>query len=209
MKHGDFLLINFTGKVKNTGEVFDLTDAEEAKKLKIYNEKQKYGPQLVIIGTGDVVPGVERELKKMKVGEERSFDVSQNEAFGKRNLSLIKVLSAAKFFKKNINPVPGLFVDIDGMACRIMAVSGGRVRVDFNHPLAGKDLSYRVKIVKKISNKKEKIESILERFGLKGTVSVKGEKAELAVEKKPGPAVEKLVTEFVKKWVGVKDVSFV
>lgn len=210
MKKGDFLLLEFTGRVKSTGEIFDLTSEEEAKKEGIYNKERKYKPVLVILGAGDALPGVEKQLEKMKVGEERKFELNPKEGFGKRNPNAVKVVSIAKFYEKNINPIPGLYVDIDGMACRIQSVSGGRVRVDFNHPLAGKELEYRVKIVKKIRGIKEKIEAILERYGLEAKLSMKDGNAEVKLGKKMNESVEKEIKAFIKQWVKpLKEIRFV
>ena len=50
MKEGDWIKINYLGKAKATGEVFDLTRESDAKEAGIFDEKKKYGPVLVILG---------------------------------------------------------------------------------------------------------------------------------------------------------------
>ena len=200
MESGDFIEIEFTGRVKGTGEVFDLTSAEEAKKPGIYNEKNRYGPAFVIVGAGMVVPGVEKQLLQMKPGEERRFELSPEEGFDQRPTELLTIVSISKFFEKKIIPYPGLFVDIDGMACRVQSVSGGRVRVDFNHPLAGKDLEYRVKVLRKIDSIKEKREKMLKNYGIKAEVSFSEKSAKKRTEKSFEP-MKKFLTETIKKWI--------
>ncbi len=210
MKEGDFLLIEFTGRVKLTGEIFDLSSEEEAKKQGIYNEKQKYGPGLVVIGAKMAMPGVEEQLKEMKPGEEREFDVPSGKAFGPRNPKMIKIVSIANFYRQDMNPVPGAMVNIDGRDCRIKTVSGGRVMVDFNHPLAGKDLLYRAKIIKKITDLKEKTDRLLDYYGLK-CESLDQEKGILSVktDKPIPPSFQKLFEQNIKKWIPeIKKISF-
>ncbi|RLJ09464.1 MAG: peptidylprolyl isomerase, partial [Candidatus Aenigmatarchaeota archaeon] len=138
IKEGSFVEIDYVGRVEGTNEIFDLTSEEVAKKEGIYNPKQKYGPVLVIIGANMIIPGVEEQLKNMKPGEEKEFVVEPKKAFGERNSKLVKVISLMEFKKEKIDPVPGMFITIDGLQAKVQSVSGGRVRVDFNHPLAGK-----------------------------------------------------------------------
>lgn len=211
MKDGDFILIEFTGRVKLTGEIFDLSSGEEAKREGIYNEKQRYGPGLVVIGAGMSMPGVEEQLKGMEPGEEREFEIPPGKAFGPRDPKLVRIISINNFYKQNMNPVPGAFVNIDGMDCKIKSVSGGRVMVDFNHPLAGRDLLYKVKIVKKLTDLKEKADRLLGYYGLKSENmldKVKGT-LEIRTEKPIPPAFQKLFGQNIKKWIPeIKEIKF-
>jgi len=210
MKEGDFILMEFTGRVKLTGEIFDLSSEEEAKKQGIYNEKQKYGPGLVVIGAKMAMPGVEEQLKEMKPGEEKEFEVPSAKAFGPRNPKLIKIISINNFYKQNLNPVPGAFINIDNRDCKIKTVSGGRVMVDFNHPLAGKDLLYKAKIVKKITDTKEKADKLLDYYGLK-CESLDQEKGIISVktDKPIPPAFQKIFEQNIKKWIPeIKKIKF-
>ena len=60
--------------------------------------------------------------------------------------------------------MPGLVVELNGRQARIQSVSGGRVRIDFNHPLAGKDLDYELKIEREILQPKEQIEALYKKY---------------------------------------------
>lgn len=209
MKKGDFVEIEFIGRVAATGEVFDVTSAEEAKAARVYNEKQTYGPALAVIGAHMAVPGVEEQLEKMKPGEEREFEVGYGKAFGKRDPKLIKIVARGKFLEKNINPVPGLFVDIDGMQARIRSVSGGRVVVDFNHPLAGKDLKYKVKVVRHITGTLEKAQALLKHYNLEAETNLKEGVLTLKTEKELPKPVKELLERFIKEWLPeVKRIEF-
>ena len=209
MEKGDFVTIEFTGRIAHSGELFDLTSAEEAKKHNIYNPKHKYGPVLVIVGAHMVVPGLEQQLEEMKSGEERTFTLKPEDAFGKRDVRLIKIFSLAKFTKEKINPAPGMFVEINHTKAKIQSVSGGRVRVDFNHPLAGKEVSYTVKIVKQLTVPQEKLTALLDYYGLASTAVVKEHIAEITTKHKLDDGLKKLLTETIQKWIpSIKKVSF-
>jgi FKBP-type peptidyl-prolyl cis-trans isomerase 2 len=207
MKSGDWVKINFLGRIKATGEVFDLSREEDARKHNLFDEKKKYGPTLVILGAGFIMPGVEKHILGMKVGEKRSFDVSPSEGAGPRKPELIKVVPVSTFTKKQITPFPGLVLQTDRGNCKVLAVSGGRVRVDYNHPLAGKELSYDVEITELIKTPRERVGALLDYYRIPAEVSVAGKKATVTVDKAHG-FVEKLVTETLKKWcAGVDSVE--
>jgi FKBP-type peptidyl-prolyl cis-trans isomerase 2 len=210
MKHGDFVKMDFVGRVIATNEVFDVTSEEVAKKEGVHNPKHKYGPILVIIGAGMVVPGVEKHLMEMKVGEEREFTVKPGEGFGMRSPQMIRIISMANFIKDKINPVPGAFVDIDGRQARIQSVSGGRVRVDFNHPLAGKELSYKVRIMEEITKALDKAKALLENYGIEAEPQLTESKLTIKSGKPLNQFVERILSETIKKWVKeIKETRFV
>lgn len=209
MKEGDFLKVEYIGRVADTNEIFDLTDEETAKKEGIHNPNQKYGPVLVILGAGMIIPGVEEKLKGMKPGQEKEFEVQPEHAFGKRDVKRIKIVSISNFIKQKINPVPGVFVEINGRQAKIQSVSGGRVRVDFNHPLAGKRLKYRIKAVNVIEKPLERIRSILDYYRLPAEVKLEEGKLNIKTKENVQEIVRKLLTDIITKWVKeVKKIEF-
>ncbi len=209
MKQGDFIEIDFVGRILLTGEIFDLTLESVAKESNIYNKNHKYKPKLVVVGNGMVIPGVERELEKMKVGEEKEFEVKPEDALGNRSQKLIKILSLAKFKKENINPAPGIFVDIDGITAKIQSVSGGRVMVDFNHPLAGKALKYWIRINKIIEEPLEKAKAMLDHYGIKCETKLEGETLSIKLDKKTDNIVKEFLKNSITKWIReIKDMNF-
>jgi len=162
-KEGDFILIDYVAKVKETGELIDTSKAEVAKEHKKFSEEKIYEPLLVIIGEHRVVEGLEEKLKKMDVGEEKTLEIPPEKAYGKRDPSKVKLLPLREFARKGIIPKVGEVIEINGMLATIRNITGGRVIVDFNHPLAGKTLIYEVKIVRKIDDPLEKIRYLLHR----------------------------------------------
>jgi len=211
MKRGDFIRLEYTGRVSSTGEIFDLTSEEEAKKQGLFKSGYKYGPVLVIMGAGMIIPGVEKQLETMKPGDEKEFAVKPEEAFGLRNPALIKIVSVSQFRRseKPFNPVPGMFVTINGRQARIQSVSGGRVRVDFNHPLAGKELKYRIRVTGTITKPQEQANSILEYYRVSGEATLETGKLGIKTEKEMPKPARKLLRETIMEWVkGIKTVEF-
>ena len=66
------------------------------------------------------------------------------------------------FIEHKINPIPGAVLTFDNKLGKVLTVSGGRIMVDFNNPLAGKEVVYKVKILRKVDNIDEKIKSLIE-----------------------------------------------
>ncbi|MEM4826961.1 MAG: FKBP-type peptidyl-prolyl cis-trans isomerase [Desulfurococcaceae archaeon] len=160
---GDFLLVEFTVRVKETGIVIDTTDAELAKKENVYDPNRLYGPLLLVLGKNWMNPFVEEEITKMSENEEKEIEVPPEKAFGERDPSKIKVFSLRDFQRRGYEVNVGDTVEIGGLRGIIKQISGGRVVVDFNHPLAGKTLVYRVKVVKKVEDAEEKIKALSSR----------------------------------------------
>jgi FKBP-type peptidyl-prolyl cis-trans isomerase 2 len=210
MQKGDFLRIDYIGRVVLTGEIFDLTDEAVARKEGIHDPKQSYGPQLVILGSGMTVPGLEKQLMEMKPGEEREVDIPFTEAFGKRDPRLIKIVSLHRFISQKMNPVPGAYVNINGRNAKVQSVSGGRVRVDFNSPLAGKDLHYKVKITNHITDLQEKSQALLDHYDIGAKAAVKEKSLTVSTKEKLPDQVRQLINTQLKKWLPeLKGITYV
>jgi len=68
------------------------------------------------------------------------IELSPEKAFGNRESKLVQMIPMKIFHQHKINPVPGTLFNFDNKVAKILTVSGGRVMVDFNNPLAGKDI---------------------------------------------------------------------
>jgi len=215
MKEGDFAKIDYIGKIVENGEIFDLTDEKMAKEKGIFNPNIKYGPVSIIIGANFVLRGLEHALLDMKVGEKKKVTLKPEDAFGERNQKLLKMMPTSDFKDKNINPYPGMPINLGEVRGRIAAVSGGRVKVDFNHPLAGKTLEYDVEVKELITEKKDKVKGIIDFFIILDekdlSIQVSEEVLEIKFENKEIPkSVKKMIADITKKWIeGIKKVKFV
>ncbi|MBW3013824.1 peptidylprolyl isomerase [Candidatus Woesearchaeota archaeon] len=159
VQKGDFIEVQYTGSVDS--QVFDTTDEAKAKELGIHNPTMPYGSIKICIGRGHLLKGLDEEVEGKEAGKEYDFHLKPEQAFGKKDAKLIRLIQKTKFTSQNINPQPGLVLNIDGAMATIKTISGGRVLVDFNHPLAGKEVDYHIKIVRKITELKEKIEAMI------------------------------------------------
>lgn len=174
----DFIEIKYTGYAN--GEIFDSNIEEDMKKL-----SPNVNPHKTIIAVGQemVVKGLDNFLVENEIGKEYSLALKPNEAFGERKRELIKTIPLNVFREKNFNPAPGMVITLDNLMAKIIAVSGGRVIVDFNNPLAGKEITYTFTIIRKVSDEKEKAETLFEvffkfipQFEIKDKIIIKGSK---------------------------------
>jgi len=156
-KKKDYVEIRYTGYAN--GNIFDSNIEEDLKKI---DEKAKPKEMIVIIGEGMVASGFDKALENKEIEKEYEITLSAKEAFGERRKELIKTIPLKIFLEKKINPYPGMVVVMDNNLARITAVSGARVITDFNSPLAGKEIKYKFKILRKVSDDKEKSKAALE-----------------------------------------------
>lgn len=180
----DFIEIEFTARIKVNNEVFDTTVLEDAKKAKLREGRKEsdFKPIKICVGQGMVVKGMDDNLVNKEIGKEYEVELKPRDAFGDRNPALVRTVPLSVFSQKGVEPVAGAMLNIDNMLVRISAVTSGRVIVDFNNPLAGKDIVYKFKIVGKIDDLKEKVEVLANFFLGKTDVKLEGNKATLEAE---------------------------
>jgi peptidylprolyl isomerase len=160
----DFILINYTAKVKETNEVFDTTIEETAKKEHLHKEGEIYEPKLVVIGEGWVLKALDESLTTMKLSKAQSVEIPPDKAFGPRDPEKVKRVPLKQLLAKDVhNPTIGMRIDYNGKMATIRAIGAGRVLLDFNPPLAGKTLIYDVTVNKKLEANEEKIAALIHR----------------------------------------------
>ena len=103
------------------------------------------------VGSEQVLPGFEKAVQGMKVGEKRSFQVSPDDGYGEEDPDEIREISKDKL-PPDVIPEAGMTLyakGIDGLPVpvRIVEVTNNLVIMNFNHPLAGKTLNFEVEIV--------------------------------------------------------------
>ncbi len=203
-KKGDFIEMDFIGKVKATNQIFDLTKESDAKKNNLYNPKQTYKPVKICLGENEIIKGLDEQLINKEINKTYKIEIPQEKAFGKKNPKLIKLIPAKVFKQQRITPFPGLQVNLDqNLMGTVRAVSGGRIIVDFNHPLAGKNIEYEVIINKIITDKKEKIEAILKTD--KFTIKNNELKVELQIPEQFQEILKKQIKNHIKN---IKKITF-
>jgi FKBP-type peptidyl-prolyl cis-trans isomerase 2 len=196
MQINDFIKINFSGKVKETEVEFD---------------KGENVP--IIVGVNYTLKGIDSALLEMNVGERKTIELKPESAFGNREPKLIKLLPLSEFKKHNTNPYPGMMLEADNIRGRVLSVSGGRVSVDFNHPLSGKTLIYDVEIKEKIESMEDKVKSLIEIYtrmdGSKVKAFVREKEVEIEVPPLINSVYKKKIADDVMKFLGFDKVKFV
>ena len=155
IKNNDFIEIEYLGRTD--GEVFDTNIPEELKKI---NPQAEAKPLTVVAGKEMLVKGFDKELAGKEIGKKYTINITPEEGYGKRNPQLIKLIPKKIFLQHKMNPIAGMTVALDNQMAKIVSVSGGRVLVDFNNPLSGKDLEFDFTVKKKITDLKEKIDTL-------------------------------------------------
>ena len=161
VKKNDFVEIEYTGWTKEDNIIFDTTQEKAAKDNGVYDKNSDYSPLIICVGENYFLKGLEEQIIGKETEREYKIEVSTDNAYGKKDGRLIHLIPTNKFSQQDIHPVPGLQLNIDGVFGIVKTVSGGRCLVDFNHPLAGKDLLYDVKINRIINDDSEKLNSLL------------------------------------------------
>jgi peptidylprolyl isomerase len=163
LQKGDFILLDYIAKVKETGEVFDTTIEEVAKKERLYKEGEIYEPKLVVIGEGWVLKALDESLTNMEVGKTETVEIPPEKAFGARDPEKVRRVPLRHLTAKGITPTLGMRLEYDGKMAVVRAIGAGRVLLDFNPPLAGKTLVYEVTVKKKLETPEEKIAALIHR----------------------------------------------
>lgn len=178
IKKGEFVEIIYTGYVN--GEIFDSNIEEDLKRL---NPEAKPEKTIVAVGEGMVVVGLDKALEGKEMNKEYTVKFGHKEGFGDRNKELIRTIPLKVFTEKNVMPKAGMMLSLDNQIVKIVTVSGGRVMADFNSPLAGKEIEYRFKIIRKVHDEKEKAEALFKtalrfipEFEIKDKIVIKGHK---------------------------------
>lgn len=161
LNKNDFVEIAFTGKVKDTNEIFDTNIKEEAEKLNI---EIKTRPLIICLGQGMILPSIDNFLIGKETGKDYELNLESKNAFGIRRKELIRTMPLSVFRTHNMSPERGMMFAFDSLLGKIISNSGGRVIVDFNNPLSGKDVIYYLKPKRKIQETNEKVKSLISAF---------------------------------------------
>ncbi len=163
LQKGDFILIDYTAKVKETNEVFDTTLEEISKKEHLHKEGEFYEPKLVVLGESWMLKALEENLTSMEPGKAQTVEIAPKDAFGQRDPEKVKRVPLKQLTAKGTNPGIGMRIDYNGKMAVVRSIGAGRVLLDFNPPLAGKTLVYDVTVNKKLETNEEKIAALIHR----------------------------------------------
>jgi len=162
IKNNDCVKIEYDAYDSESMALFDTTSNATAKKHGLLQEGKNYGPIKLIVGKGFAIKGLEESLIGKKEGESYEIKIPASKGFGIWTQNLTENLKISAFTDKKINPVKGMFVNINGRIAKIAFVGNRLVKVDYNHPLSSKDLLYKVKVLKIITDEKDIIDCAIE-----------------------------------------------
>lgn len=136
IKVGDTIKVEYTGTLKD-GTVFDSSKGRE--------------PLEFQVGSGQIIKGFDKAVLGMKRGEEKEINLTSKDAYGDHNPQLVRIVPRDNL-PPGKEPKIGMMILLgtpDGkrFPARITDVKSEVVTIDLNHPLAGKDLKFKIKIV--------------------------------------------------------------
>jgi FKBP-type peptidyl-prolyl cis-trans isomerase SlyD len=178
IKNGDFILANYTLKVKETGETVGTTLESVAKEKKLYRGEEHYEPFFIIVGEGWVPKGLDEALTGLEPAKATTVELPPEKGYGVRDPKKVRLVPLRKFTAEGLTPVPGLQVNVDGKTAQIRSVGAGRVQVDYNHPFAGRTLIYDITVENIIESEDEKIRNLIHKH----IPSVDQQKFEVRIE---------------------------
>ncbi|WP_441000254.1 FKBP-type peptidyl-prolyl cis-trans isomerase [Fodinibius sp. SL11] len=138
VKDGDTVKVHYTGTLTEDGTVFDSSEDRE--------------PLEFTLGEGKLIPGFEKAVVGMKEGDDTTVEIESGDAYGQRREDL-ELEVAKSDLPDNIDPQVGMQLQMqqqeNGQAIpvQITAVEDEVVKLDANHPLAGKDLTFDIELV--------------------------------------------------------------
>ncbi len=135
-KAGDAVQVHYTGKLAD-GEVFDSSEGRE--------------PLGFSLGEGNVIPGFEKAIIGMQVGEAKDVVIPVNEAYGERYEQMIQTVPRDQM-DLGVEPEIGMTVELHSESGEVIPlviseVTETTVTVDGNHPLAGQELHFNIRLV--------------------------------------------------------------
>ena len=138
---GDKVKIEYTGTFDD-GSIFD-------------SSKNHGKPFEFVIGSSQVIPGFEKAITGMEKGEEKDIHLKPSEAYGEPNPKLIQKVPKDKL-PKDPEPKEGMVLALkmpDGtqVPATIIKVEKETVTIDLNHPLVGKSLNFKIKLLEIVS----------------------------------------------------------
>jgi peptidylprolyl isomerase len=135
-KSGDTVKIHYTGTLDD-GTQFDSSSGRE--------------PLQFTLGSGQVIPGFEKAVEGMAVGDSKTVNIPPEQAYGPRHDQMIQEVPKTAL-PDDLEPVEGMALQAQGQDGKVVnltvtAVQDDSITVDGNHPLAGKALNFDIELV--------------------------------------------------------------
>jgi peptidylprolyl isomerase len=135
VKTGDTVRVHYTGEL-DSGTVFDSSDGAEPLRFKV--------------GSGEVIPGFDEAVLGLSPGDSRRVTIPADEAYGERREELVVAVPRERF-PADFELEPGMQLNLEQDGHTVMVtitdVSDATVTIDGNHPLAGENLTFDLRLV--------------------------------------------------------------
>jgi len=133
---GDIVKIHYTGTLED-GKQFDSSEGRE--------------PLQFELGAGQVVPGFDKAVSGMTVGDTKSVTIAPEDAYGERNEQAVQEVPKSAL-PEELEPEAGMMLQAQNqngqpVQLTVVAVNDESITVDANHPLAGKTLNFDINLV--------------------------------------------------------------
>ena len=134
IKAGDNISLDYTGKLTD-GTVFDTSIGKQ--------------PFAFIAGAGQTISGFDNAVLGMKLGEEKTFTIAPEDAYGNRIDELIIDMNKTELTEMiGVEPYIGMELYSETGSVTVVGLNDENATIDLNHPLAGKELVFNIKILK-------------------------------------------------------------
>lgn len=143
LRDGDVIEFDYELWVDGREGLYDTTLRAAAEQAGRLEPNAFYIPLTYVVGSGRIVPGLERALRDATVGRPTDVALDAADGYGERDPAKIETVPMSEFRKHDVVPEAGLSVVYKNRRGTVVTVGGGRVRLDFNPPLAGRRLRYR------------------------------------------------------------------
>jgi FKBP-type peptidyl-prolyl cis-trans isomerase 2 len=211
IKIHDFVEISYTGKLTD-GTIFDTTDEKIAHEHHFHDKNVDFTHPIICVGEKQLLPGLDEALVGKELNKDYSVTLPPELAFGKRDIKKMKIVPISTFKEHKVQPQPGLQIDVDGERGTVTRVAGGRIIVNFNHPLAGKEIIYDLRITRKVTDRKEQVSAFLSALLRipkdKFSVEVDDEKAQVTLPVDFPAQITDVISKKLVEVTGVKEVLF-
>lgn len=160
-KSGDKVTVHYTGTLED-GSVFDTSEVPEQPGDHSCgcgnNDEQggcgshdASGPLEFVIGAGQLIPKFEAAVIGLEPGQSITVSIPADDAYGQRAEEMVAVIDRSEI-PADINPEPGQQMEVileDGSPLPVLVtdVSDTAITLDGNHPLAGRDLTFTIRLV--------------------------------------------------------------
>jgi peptidylprolyl isomerase len=163
MENGSLILVDVTGKIKDTGQIIDTTRKADAEKAGSADPTRTYEPRLIAVGEGWVLKGLDEALQKAEPNQTIDVELTPDKAYGVRDPNKVSRIPIRKFGEKASELEIGAEVDVDNRVGIVRSLESGRAIIDFNHKYAGKTLEYNLEIKEKLESRDSQIEALIHR----------------------------------------------